>query len=62
MGAGGRTSIAMFYIWTAFYSISWNGTPWVVCAESFPGGVRMVSQTVAATSNWVRAELQLCTI
>jgi len=22
-------AIAFFYIWTVFYSLSWNGTPWV---------------------------------
>ncbi|ORY49733.1 MFS quinate transporter QutD [Leucosporidium creatinivorum] len=50
--AGGRAALGFFYIWTAFYSVSWNGTPWVINAESFPGSVRTVTQTLAATSNW----------
>lgn len=43
----------MFYLWTIFYAISWNGTPWVVCAETFPGGVRAVAQLCASASNWL---------
>lgn len=50
--ADGSASTSFFYIWTAFYSISWNGTPWVINAESFPGSIRTVTQTLAATSNW----------
>lgn len=48
----GQAAIAFFYIWTAFYAIGWNGTPWVVNSESFPGSVRLVSSTTAAASNW----------
>jgi hypothetical protein len=36
-------------------SHSWNGTPWVVNSESFPGAVRQVTQCFAATSNWLCA-------
>ncbi|GJN93286.1 hypothetical protein Rhopal_006333-T1 [Rhodotorula paludigena] len=36
-----------------FYSVSWNGTPWVVNSEAFPGAVRQVTQCLAATSNWL---------
>lgn len=35
-----------------FYAVSWNGTPWVVCSEVFPGSVRTVTQMTAAASNW----------
>ncbi|KAI5480531.1 MFS transporter, quinate permease [Pseudohyphozyma bogoriensis] len=45
-------SVGFFYIWTFFYAWSWNGTPWVICSEVFPGSVRTVAQTFAATSNW----------
>lgn len=51
--ASGATAIAFFYIWTAFYSMGWNGTPWVVNSESFPGSVRQVCSTFAAASNWL---------
>ncbi|GAA5944034.1 sugar porter family MFS transporter [Sporobolomyces koalae] len=52
LDSGGIAAIAFFYIWTLFYSLSWNGTPWVVNSEVFPGAVRQVTQCVAATSNW----------
>ncbi|BGP58628.1 hypothetical protein JCM8202_006395 [Rhodotorula sphaerocarpa] len=53
LSGGGRAALAFFYIWTAFYAVSWNGTPWVLNAESFPGAVRQVTQCFAATSNWL---------
>lgn len=51
--ASGGAAVAFFYIWTAFYAIGWNGTPWVVNSESFPGSVRLVSSTAGAMSNWL---------
>jgi len=39
--------------WTIFYSLSWNGTPWIVNAEMFPGHTRGVTQTLSAASNWL---------
>ncbi|GAA6035524.1 hypothetical protein JCM8097_000298 [Rhodosporidiobolus ruineniae] len=50
---GGKAAMFFFYLWTAFYAVSWNGTPWVVNSESFPGAVRQVTQCFAATSNWL---------
>ena len=50
--AGGTAAKAMLYIWTVFYGCTWNGTPWVVCAELFPQSVRMAAQAVNASSNW----------
>lgn len=49
----GAAAVAFFYIWTAGYAIGWNGTPWVVNSESFPGSVRLVSMAAAAMSNWL---------
>jgi len=51
--ASGGVAVAFFYIWTAFYSMGWNGTPWVVNSESFPGSIRQVCSTFAAASNWL---------
>jgi sugar porter (SP) family MFS transporter len=51
--SSGGAALAMFYLWTLFYGISWNGTPWVVNAEVFPGGVRAVAQLCASASNWL---------
>lgn len=51
--ASGIAGLFFFYFWVIFYAVSWNGTPWVVCAEVFPGSVRMVTQMCAAASNWL---------
>lgn len=51
--SGGRSAIAFFYIWTIFYSPSWNGTPWVIGAEIFPQHVRTFTQACMASSNWL---------
>ncbi|GAA6010948.1 hypothetical protein JCM11491_005877, partial [Sporobolomyces phaffii] len=50
---GGIAAMFFFYLWTAFYAVSWNGTPWVVNSEAFPGAVRQVTQCFAASSNWL---------
>ncbi|RCK63597.1 Quinate permease [Candida viswanathii] len=50
--AGGRAAQAMLYIWTVFYGVSWNGTPWVINADIFGQEVRTVAQAVNAMSNW----------
>ena len=44
--------VAFFYIWTIFYSPTWNGTPWVISAEFFPQHVRTFTQACMAASNW----------
>lgn len=36
LGPGGTASVFFFYLWTAFYTPSWNGTPWVVNSVSDP--------------------------
>jgi len=55
LSSGGISAMAFFYLWTIFYSLSWNGTPWIINAEMFPGQVRGVTQTLAAMSNWLWA-------
>ncbi|KAJ3726380.1 general substrate transporter [Lentinula guzmanii] len=56
--AGGKAlAIAFFYLWTVFYSPTWNGTPWVYTAEIFPQHVRVFSQACMAASNWLYAFL-----
>ncbi|TNY22236.1 general substrate transporter [Rhodotorula diobovata] len=49
----GKAAMFFFYLWTAFYAASFNGTPWVVNSEAFPGTVRQVTQCIAACSNWL---------
>lgn len=51
--AGGRSAVAAFYLWTLFYSPTWNGTPWVIGAEMFPQHVRTFTQSTMAASNWL---------
>jgi len=53
LSQGGKSAIAFFYIWTIFYSPTWNGTPWVVGAEFFPQHVRTFTQACMAASNWL---------
>ncbi|KAJ6580849.1 general substrate transporter [Mycena capillaripes] len=52
LSSGGQSAIAFFYIWTIFYSPTWNGTPWVIGAEMFPQHVRTFTQACQAASNW----------
>ncbi len=47
--------VAFFYLWTIFYSPSWNGTPWVIGAEIFPQHVRTFTQACMAAGNWLFA-------
>lgn len=49
----GKGALAMFYLWTVFYSPTWNPTPWVWAAEAFPMHVRTLSQSFVASSNWL---------
>lgn len=52
MTPGGIAAIFFFYLWTAFYSPSWNGTPWVINAEIFDQNTRSLGQANAAANNW----------
>jgi len=45
MTSGGIAAIFFFYLWTAFYSPSWNGTPWVINAEMFDVNTRYYPST-----------------
>lgn len=45
--------MVFFYLWTIFYTPSWNGTPWVYNSEMFPQNVRTLGQAFAAASNWL---------
>ncbi|KAH7329565.1 general substrate transporter [Stachybotrys elegans] len=49
---GGIAAMFMFYLWTAFYTPSWNGTPWVLNSEMFDANVRSLGQASAAANNW----------
>lgn len=52
LSPAGISAIFFFYLWCAFYTPSWNGTPWVYNAEIHPQSVRTLCQAGAAASNW----------
>ncbi|KAK7202823.1 general substrate transporter [Myxozyma melibiosi] len=52
LSPGGRAAMAFFYIWTAFYSASWNWTPWIINAEIFDNNIRTFVQAINAAANW----------
>ncbi|KAK4229232.1 quinate permease [Podospora fimiseda] len=49
---GGIAAMFFFYLWTAFYTPSWNGTPWVLNSEMFDLNTRSLGQASAAANNW----------
>ncbi|KKY15792.1 putative quinate permease [Phaeomoniella chlamydospora] len=53
LGNGGISAMAFFYIWTIFYTPTWNGTPWVYNSEIFDQSVRTLAQAFAAANNWL---------
>ncbi|KAF2157349.1 quinate permease [Myriangium duriaei CBS 260.36] len=52
LSPGGVAAIFFFYLWTAFYTPTWNGTPWVLNSEMFDNNTRALGQASAAASNW----------
>lgn len=52
LSSGGISAMFFFYLWTAFYTPSWNGTPWVINSEMFDQNTRSLCQASAAASNW----------
>ncbi|OAR00977.1 hypothetical protein LLEC1_02063 [Akanthomyces lecanii] len=53
LSSGGIAAIFFFYLWTAFYTPSWNGTPWVLCSEIFDQNTRSLGQANASANNWL---------
>ncbi|KAH6914768.1 general substrate transporter [Coprinopsis sp. MPI-PUGE-AT-0042] len=52
LSPGGIAAVFFFYLWTAFYTPSWNGTPWVINSEMFSQQTRSLGQASAAANNW----------
>lgn len=52
LSSGGISAMVFFYLWTAVYTPSWNGTPWVLNSEMFDQNVRTLAQAFAAANNW----------
>ncbi|KAJ5561915.1 hypothetical protein N7535_003622 [Penicillium sp. DV-2018c] len=53
MSGGGIAAMFFFYLWTVFYTPTWNGTPWVLNSEMFDPNMRSLAQACAAGSNWL---------
>ncbi|KAJ5802670.1 uncharacterized protein N7503_005120 [Penicillium pulvis] len=53
MDSGGIAAMFFFYLWTVFYTPTWNGTPWVLNSEMFDPNMRSLAQACAAASNWL---------
>ncbi|TDZ34505.1 Quinate permease [Colletotrichum spinosum] len=52
LSSGGISAMVFFYLWTVFYTPSWNGTPWVINSEIFDQNTRSLGQASAAANNW----------
>jgi hypothetical protein len=52
LSSGGIAAVFFFYLWTTFYTPTWNGTPWVLNAEIFDANTRSLGQASAAANNW----------
>jgi len=53
LSGGGIAAIFFFYLWKAFYTSTWNGTPWVINSEMFDQNTRSLGQANAAANNWL---------
>ncbi|KAH0607313.1 uncharacterized protein H6S33_003301 [Morchella sextelata] len=51
--AGAYVAIVMIYIFAIFYALSWNGIPWIFCAEVFPTGIRSVCLVFTTCTQWL---------
>jgi len=52
LSSAGVSAIFFFYLWTAFYTPTWNGTPWIINSEAFDQSVRPLAQASASANNW----------
>jgi hypothetical protein len=50
---GAYFALICIYIFAIFYSISWNGIPWIFCAEAFPTAVRQVCLVFTTCTQWL---------
>ncbi|EKV07801.1 General substrate transporter [Penicillium digitatum] len=53
LNGGGIAAIFFFYLWTAVYTPTWNGTPWVINSEFFDPNFRSLAQAATTASNWL---------
>lgn len=53
-GAPGKAVIALSYIFTGIYGLTWAPTAWIYASEVFPLKHRAKGVGLAAATNWVR--------
>ncbi|OJJ49485.1 hypothetical protein ASPZODRAFT_129965 [Penicilliopsis zonata CBS 506.65] len=53
LNGGGIAAIFFFYLWTAVYTPTWNGTPWVINSELFDPNIRALAQAATTANNWL---------
>jgi hypothetical protein len=53
MDAGARCAVAMVYVYSFFYGLSWNGIPWLFTSEVIPTRVRTLGVTLCICWQWL---------
>lgn len=50
---GAYFALVAIYLFSVFYAFSWNGIPWIFCAEVFPSGIRAVCTVITTMNQWL---------
>lgn len=50
---GSYFALVSIYLFSVFYAFSWNGIPWIFCAEVFPSGIRAVCTVITTMNQWL---------
>ncbi|KAH8883732.1 MFS quinate transporter QutD [Thozetella sp. PMI_491] len=50
---GAYLAIVMIYLFAIFYAMSWNGIPWIFCAEVFPIAIRSACLVFTTCTQWL---------
>ena len=50
---GAYVAIVFIFIYTVFYAMSWNGIPWIFCAEVYPTAVRTLCLVFTTCNQWL---------
>ena len=53
LDSGAKAAVAMVYIYTLFCGFSWNGVPWLFCAETLPTRVRTAGMATCVCVQWL---------
>ncbi|CAH0051734.1 unnamed protein product [Clonostachys solani] len=51
--AAAYVAIVMIYVFAVFYAMSWNGIPWIFCAEVFPMAIRSTCLLFTTCAQWL---------